>query len=85
MTVSLLDLSRFVRRGMAAQSAVDSAIARADLVSLVRERQRHLQAIRLQRDDDVTDAQLRLGAAQAALEEFDHFEQFVEAEGRAPA
>lgn len=67
----IFNLVRFARQGLAAQSAVDSAIARADLVRHVSARQRELQAIRLQRDDDVTDAQLKLAMAQVALEDFD--------------
>ena len=76
---SILDLARFASRGAAAQSAVDHAIARANLVRAVSDRQRALDAIRLKRDDDVTDAYLRLNAAEIDLEDFDR-----EA-GRAPA
>jgi len=77
MNASILDLDRFVRQGMAAQAAVDHALERAELVHRVATRKRQLAAVRLKRDDDVTDARLRLGAAVAALEDF-------EQAGRAP-
>jgi len=78
MNASILNLGRFVRQGMAAQAAVDLALERAELVHRVATRKRQLDAVRLKRDDDVTDAQLRLAAALAALEDFDQA-------GRAPS
>lgn len=73
MTDSILELSRFATRGLAAQAAVDVAISRADLVRLVHRRRRELA----ERQKDLEDATLRLAMAEAGLAELD--------EGRAPA
>lgn len=71
MTISILDLSRFPVRSGAARAELDAMIARADLVAVVAYRKHELERTRLERDDAMTDAQLRLAMAQAALEEFD--------------
>lgn len=60
-------LIRFAKRGAAAQFAVDRAIARADLVLKLAAARRTERALR----DELFDAQMRVGFAAAALEEFD--------------
>lgn len=73
MTASVTALERFARRGLAAQAAVDRAIARADLVKKLHAARRTERALR----DELLDASMRVGFAQLAVEEFD-------AQGRAP-
>lgn len=70
---AILELSRFVARGAAAQAAVDRAIARADLVRKVHAARRTERCLR----DELLDARIKLGFAELALQEFDD-------EGRAP-
>lgn len=69
----LNELHRFAARGAAAQSAVDHAIARAELVRKLHSARRTERALR----DELTDARMRVGFAVLALDQFD--------EGRAPA
>lgn len=71
MTTTIERIGRFIHAGAAAQSAVDRAIARAELVALIARRRRELEAMRLKRDDDVTDALLRLAMAETHLADFD--------------
>ena len=74
MNASILDLDRFVRNGMAAQSAVDRVIARAELVRKLCAARRTERALR----DELLNAEFKVGFAALALDEFDQ-------QARAPA
>lgn len=72
MNLSMLDLSlpRYGSR-YTPLSAVDHAIARADLVRAVHERRATLTSTRRRHDEELNDALMRAGMAEAALEDFD--------------
>ena len=70
--MNVSNLIEFARRGQRAQAAVDHAIARADLVAEVRRRRVLVAELQRTHADELADAEMRLGAAYLALDEFDH-------------
>lgn len=70
-TATIHRLGTFVHAGQV-KLAVDRAIARADLVAEVRRRQRNLEELKRTHRTERTDAELRVGFAVLALDEFDH-------------
>ena len=70
-------LGHFVQAGQAAQLAVDRAIARADLLANLRRCHVEIKRLKHKHLTELTDAEIRRGFAELALEDFDH-------EGRAP-
>ena len=63
--------TRFFRRGQAAQVAVDAAIDRANLVLTLSTRRRALGELKRCHAHELTDAEMRVAFAQAALDEYD--------------
>lgn len=83
MTNQVIALERFARRGLAAQAAVDRALARAELVRRLCAARRTERALR----DELLEAEFKVGFAALALNEFDQQARapYPIREGRAPA